>query len=93
MASTVGGTGIIDVWSGSDYIPSLGHEAAHLLAWQKYRNYIPPGYQEVWQAEGGVSEYGSTSAREDFAEAVQHYVDSKPLSERKRAIVQKALNE
>jgi hypothetical protein len=94
MASTAGGTGLIEVWNGGQsYIPSLGHEAAHLLAYQKYGNYTPPGYQEVWESEGGVSDYGSTSPTEDFAEAVQQYVDGRLQSERKREFVQKALNE
>ena len=93
-ADADGTTGAITVWNGGEgYRPSLGHEAGHLLAYKKWGSYVPPGYKEIWQAEGGVSEYGSTSPTEDFAEAMQHYVDGKPLSERKRAIVQSALNE
>ncbi|PZV07616.1 MAG: hypothetical protein DCF22_21750 [Leptolyngbya sp.] len=94
MASAQGGAGLIEVWRGGQgYVPSLVHEAAHLLAYQKWRTYVPPGYQELWQSEGGVSEYGSTSPTEDFAEAVQQYTEGRLQSERKREFVQKALNE
>jgi hypothetical protein len=88
-------TRTIDVWNGGKGLAgnSMAHEAGHLLAYQKYGSYTPPGYQEVWQAEGGVSDYGDTSALEDFAEAVQQYVDGRLQSERKREFVQRALNE
>ncbi|PZV05759.1 MAG: hypothetical protein DCF22_24480 [Leptolyngbya sp.] len=92
-AETIGGTGVIDVWGGGkEYVPSMAHEAAHLLVYEKYRG-LPPGYEEVWRAEGGVSEYGKTQASEDFAEAMQQYVEGRLQSERKREFIEKALNE
>jgi hypothetical protein len=86
--------GLIEIWQGSgDYSPLLAHETGHLLAYQKWGTPKPPGYEELWQSEGGVSEYGSKSPTEDFAEAVQQYTEGHLQSERKREFVQKALNE
>jgi hypothetical protein len=86
--------GLIEIWQGSgDYSPLLAHETGHLLAYQKWGTSEPPGYEELWESEGGVSDYGSKSPTEDFAEAVQQYVDGQLQSERKRQFIQKALNE
>ena len=85
----------IEIWRGAqDYYPLLAHETAHLLAYKKWGESEPPQeYVALWQSEGGVSDYGATSPTEDFAEAVQQHTEGRLQSERKRAFVQKALQE
>ena len=93
MASATSPNGRIEIWKGGqEYSPALAHESAHLLAYKLWQKYEPPKeYAELWKEEGGVSEYGSTSPTEDFAEAMQKHIDGKPLSERKRAFIEKTL--
>ena len=93
VASASGSKQQIKIWNGGEkYFPVLAHESAHLLAYKLWQKYEPPKeYADLWKEEGGVSEYGSMSPTEDFAEAMQKHIDGKPLSERKRAFIEKTL--
>ena len=52
----------------------MAHEAAHLQAYKKYKTYTPPGFQVIWETQGGDTPHGDSSSSEGYAVAVERYV-------------------
>ena len=72
----------------------LVHEAAHGLAAKTWGTSTPPKeYEQLFKSEGGVTSYGSSSATEDFAEAVMLHTTGKlqAISPGKDAYISKLL--
>jgi hypothetical protein len=57
------------------------HEGGHNLAYRVWGSYTPPQYSDfyqAWEAEGGVTRYGSTNPAEGFADAYQMATNGNP---------------
>lgn len=81
-SAATAGSGDITVYDTALTAPLLAHECAHNLATKRWGSVYPPewtGYGEAQKAEQPVSDYGSKSPAEDFAEAVRAYNKSPNL--------------
>ena len=56
---------------------TTAHEMGHLISQYLYGKYVPPGWKDAIRLDNlMVSNYGNTSAAEDFAETVALYLQS-----------------